>query len=157
MFKGYLRFRANRRAQQIGLDPMFAQAENPFPWMSEMIDLKKERNFFEIRAIEYQTGGARNWGEYLAPSSKARNGCHKQRLHGRLSPYLMHSEKPNCSYQFLPPDLTKSGEAAFSLKKMEVFQRQDSSASNYSANIAVDVFCRANWSIVAQSVLQANP
>src|SRR5690606_159401 len=39
MFKGYLRFIANRRAQQIGLDPMFPQEENPFPWMSEMIDL----------------------------------------------------------------------------------------------------------------------
>lgn len=61
MFKGYLRFIANRRAQQIGLDPMFPQEENPFPWMSEMIDLKKERNFFETRVIEYQTGGALNW------------------------------------------------------------------------------------------------
>jgi ribonucleoside-diphosphate reductase beta chain len=61
MFKGYLRFIANRRAQQIGLDVMFAQEENPFPWMSEMIDLKKERNFFETRVIEYQTGGALNW------------------------------------------------------------------------------------------------
>jgi ribonucleoside-diphosphate reductase beta chain len=61
MFKGYLRFVANRRAQQIGLDPMFPTEENPFPWMSEMIDLKKERNFFETRVIEYQTGGALNW------------------------------------------------------------------------------------------------
>ena len=61
MFKGYLRFIANRRAQQIGLEPMFDQEENPFPWMSEMIDLKKERNFFETRVIEYQTGGALNW------------------------------------------------------------------------------------------------
>jgi ribonucleoside-diphosphate reductase beta chain len=46
MFKGYLRFIANRRAQQIGLEAMFPQEENPFPWMSEMIDLKKEGNFF---------------------------------------------------------------------------------------------------------------
>jgi len=61
MFKGYLRFIANRRAQQIGLEPMFATEENPFPWMSEMIDLKKERNFFETRVIEYQTGGALSW------------------------------------------------------------------------------------------------
>ncbi|MEY2717143.1 MAG: Ribonucleoside-diphosphate reductase subunit beta [Pseudomonadota bacterium] len=61
MFKGYLRFIANRRAQQIGLDALFPQEENPFPWMSEMIDLKKERNFFETRVIEYQTGGALNW------------------------------------------------------------------------------------------------
>ncbi|CAN5136092.1 ribonucleotide-diphosphate reductase subunit beta [soil metagenome] len=60
-FKGYLRFSANRRAQQSGLDPLFPNEENPFPWMSEMIDLKKERNFFETRVIEYQTGGALSW------------------------------------------------------------------------------------------------
>jgi len=45
MFKGYLRYIANRRAQQIGLETLFPNEENPFPWMSEMIDLKKERNF----------------------------------------------------------------------------------------------------------------
>jgi ribonucleoside-diphosphate reductase beta chain len=61
MFKGYLRFIANRRAQQIGLEPLYADQENPFPWMSEMIDLKKERNFFETRVIEYQSGGALSW------------------------------------------------------------------------------------------------
>ena len=60
MFQGYLRFIANRRIQQIGLDPMFAQAENPFPWTSEMFDLKKEHNFFETRILEYQTGAALN-------------------------------------------------------------------------------------------------
>ena len=61
MFKGYLRYIANRRAQQIGLEELFPNEENPFPWMSEMIDLKKERNFFETRVIEYQSGGALSW------------------------------------------------------------------------------------------------
>ena len=61
MFKEYLRFVANRRAVQIGLDALYPQATNPFPWMSEMVDLKKERNFFETRVIEYQSGGALNW------------------------------------------------------------------------------------------------
>ena len=61
MFKEYLRFIANRRCQQIGLDILFADASNPFPWMSEMIDLKKEKNFFETRVIEYQTGGVLSW------------------------------------------------------------------------------------------------
>jgi ribonucleoside-diphosphate reductase beta chain len=61
MFKGYLRYIANRRAQQIGVEALFPQEENPFPWMSEMIDLKKERNFFETRVIEYQSGGALSW------------------------------------------------------------------------------------------------
>jgi ribonucleoside-diphosphate reductase beta chain len=61
LFKGYLRYISNRRMAQIGLTPIFEQAENPFPWMSEMVDLKKERNFFETRVIEYQTGGSLNW------------------------------------------------------------------------------------------------
>ncbi len=61
MFKEYLRYIANRRCQQIGLDALYEDANNPFPWMSEMIDLKKEKNFFETRVTEYQTGGALNW------------------------------------------------------------------------------------------------
>ncbi len=61
MFKGYLRYIANRRAMQIGLEELFPNEENPFPWMSEMIDLKKERNFFETRVLEYQSGGALSW------------------------------------------------------------------------------------------------
>jgi ribonucleoside-diphosphate reductase beta chain len=61
MFKEYLRFICNRRCRQIGLDELFSGAENPFPWMSEMIDLKKEKNFFETRVTEYQTGGALSW------------------------------------------------------------------------------------------------
>jgi ribonucleoside-diphosphate reductase beta chain len=61
MFKEYLRYIANRRCQQIGLDQPFEGATNPFPWMAEMIDLKKEKNFFETRVTEYQTGGALSW------------------------------------------------------------------------------------------------
>ncbi len=61
MFKGYLRYIANRRAVQIGLPELYPNEDNPFPWMSEMIDLKKERNFFETRVLEYQSGGALSW------------------------------------------------------------------------------------------------
>ncbi len=61
MFKEYLRFICNRRMTQIGLNELFPGATNPFPWMSEMIDLKKEKNFFETRVIEYQSGGALDW------------------------------------------------------------------------------------------------
>ena len=57
----YLQFIANRRLAQIGLDEQFPGAKNPFPWMSEIMDLKKEKNFFETRVTEYQTGGALNW------------------------------------------------------------------------------------------------
>lgn len=61
MFKEYLRFICNRRMQQIGLTPLFENVGNPFPWMSEVIDLKKEKNFFETRVTEYQTGGTLVW------------------------------------------------------------------------------------------------
>lgn len=61
MMTDYLQFIANRRLSQIGLPTVFRVAENPFPWMSEMMDLKKEKNFFETRVIEYQTGGALSW------------------------------------------------------------------------------------------------
>jgi len=61
MFKEYLRFICNRRMTQIGLSELFPGVSNPFPWMSEMIDLKKEKNFFETRVTEYQTGGALDW------------------------------------------------------------------------------------------------
>lgn len=61
MFKEYMHFIANRRCAQIGLKELYPGAENPFPWMSEIIDLKKEKNFFETRVTEYQTGGALSW------------------------------------------------------------------------------------------------
>jgi hypothetical protein len=46
---------------QLALKPVIAEADNPFPWMSEAMDLKKEKNCFETRVIEYQNGGALNW------------------------------------------------------------------------------------------------
>ena len=61
MMAGYLQFIANRRLAQIGLPEEFAGEKNPFPWMSEIMDLKKEKNFFETRVTEYQTGGALTW------------------------------------------------------------------------------------------------
>ena len=61
MFEEYLQYIANRRLTQIGLPEEFKNAKNPFPWMSEVLDLKKEKNFFETRVTEYQTGGALNW------------------------------------------------------------------------------------------------
>jgi ribonucleoside-diphosphate reductase beta chain len=57
----YMHFIANRRCTQLGLEPVFASTENPFPWMSEAMDLKKEKNFFETRVIEYQNGGSLAW------------------------------------------------------------------------------------------------
>ncbi len=61
MMEEYLHFIANRRLSQLGLPEQFPGAQNPFPWMSEIMDLRKEKNFFETRVIEYQTGGALSW------------------------------------------------------------------------------------------------
>lgn len=61
MFKDYLQYIANRRFSQIGLPEQFPGARNTFLWMSEMMDLKKEKNFFETRVIEYQSGGTLRW------------------------------------------------------------------------------------------------
>ena len=63
MFKEYLEYIGNRRLKQIGLEEEWPGAQNPFPWMSELIDLKKEKNFFETTVTEYQSGGALDWDE----------------------------------------------------------------------------------------------
>ncbi len=57
----YMHFIANRRCLQLGLEPVFPSCDNPFPWMSEAMDLRKEKNFFETRVIEYQNGGSLAW------------------------------------------------------------------------------------------------
>ena len=57
----YMHFITNRRCVQLGLDPVFPDTENPFPWMSEAIDLQKEKNFLETRVTEYQTGAVLEW------------------------------------------------------------------------------------------------
>lgn len=61
LFKDYVRHIADRRLERIGLPTQFAGASNPFPWMSETMDLAKEKNFFETRVTEYQAAGALSW------------------------------------------------------------------------------------------------
>lgn len=56
----YLQYIADRRLERIHLPKIYG-SENPFPWMSEVMDLKKEKNFFETRVTEYQTGGSLDW------------------------------------------------------------------------------------------------
>ncbi len=55
------RFVANRRARQLGLDEPFPGAECALPWLDEQANIRKEKNFFETRVTEYQTGGALSW------------------------------------------------------------------------------------------------
>lgn len=59
-FQEYIQYIADRRLRSIGLVPQYGNA-NPFPWMSEAVDLSKEKNFFETRVTEYQTGGTLDW------------------------------------------------------------------------------------------------
>jgi ribonucleoside-diphosphate reductase beta chain len=58
----YLEFIADRRLAQLGLVPAFG-AKNPFPWMAEMTDLRKEKFIFETRLSEYKHAGRLRWDE----------------------------------------------------------------------------------------------
>lgn len=60
LFRDYVRHIADRRLERIGLQVRFG-ARNPFPWMSETIDLRKEKNFFETTVVEYQSASALSW------------------------------------------------------------------------------------------------
>jgi len=59
-FDDYVRHIADRRLERIGLPKQY-HTKNPFPWMSETIDLAKEKNFFETRVTEYQSAGQLSW------------------------------------------------------------------------------------------------
>ena len=59
-FCDYVEYVADRRLVRIGL-PKLYEVENPFPWMSQATDLSKEKNFFETRVTEYQTGASLSW------------------------------------------------------------------------------------------------
>lgn len=61
LFEDYVKYVADRRLERIGLPTQYDGASNPFPWMSETMDLAKEKNFFETRVTEYQTGGTLEW------------------------------------------------------------------------------------------------
>jgi ribonucleoside-diphosphate reductase beta chain len=59
-FKQYIQHIADRRVTRVGIPAIYGSA-NPFPWMSEAVDLNKEKNFFETRVTEYKTGGTLSW------------------------------------------------------------------------------------------------
>lgn len=60
MFREYVQYIADRRLERIGLKTIY-NSKNPFPWMSETIDLGKEKNFFETRVTEYQSAANLVW------------------------------------------------------------------------------------------------
>ena len=59
-FIKYMEYIGDRRLVRLGLSKMYFE-ENPFPWMSETMDLAKEKNFFETRVTEYQSAGSLSW------------------------------------------------------------------------------------------------
>lgn len=65
MMEEYLKFICNRRLAQLGLQEVeeWLHIKNPLPWMSEMLDLRKEKNFFETRVTDYQIGKGLDFGK----------------------------------------------------------------------------------------------
>ena len=55
------RYIANRRAKQLGIEQPFPNATCALPWLDEQANIRKEKNFFETRVMEYQTGGGLQW------------------------------------------------------------------------------------------------
>ena len=55
------RYTANRRAKQLGFEEPFPGAEASLPWLDEQANMRKEKNFFETKVTEYQTGGGLKW------------------------------------------------------------------------------------------------
>jgi ribonucleoside-diphosphate reductase beta chain len=58
---GQFRFVANRRARQAELPEPYPGAVETLPWLDEQVNLRKEKNFFETRVTEYQSGGVLTW------------------------------------------------------------------------------------------------
>lgn len=60
--KLYTRFIADRRMQQLGVEPIFGVETSPLGWLTEMLNVVEHANFFETRATEYSKGSATgNW------------------------------------------------------------------------------------------------
>jgi len=57
-FETYIDYIADRRLEGVGLAPLNEPIQNPLPWLAEMMDIKKEQNFFEGKVTEYQTSSA---------------------------------------------------------------------------------------------------
>jgi ribonucleoside-diphosphate reductase beta chain len=67
--KRYIRFIADRRLQQLGLEPHYNIEKNPLPWLDEMLNAIEHTNFFENRATEYSKASTTgSWEDAWAPS-----------------------------------------------------------------------------------------
>ena len=62
--KAYIRYIADRRLSQLGLQPIYRVEENPLPWLDAMLNGVEHTNFFENRATEYSKAATRGtWEE----------------------------------------------------------------------------------------------
>ncbi|HCP00790.1 MAG: ribonucleotide-diphosphate reductase subunit beta [Alphaproteobacteria bacterium] len=62
--KEYIRYIADRRLSQLGLQPVYRIEKNPLPWMEEMLNGVEHANFFENRATEYSKAATQgSWEE----------------------------------------------------------------------------------------------
>jgi ribonucleoside-diphosphate reductase beta chain len=62
--KEYIRFIADRRLSQLGLQPIYRIEKNPLPWLDEILNGMEHTNFFENRATEYSRAATQGtWEE----------------------------------------------------------------------------------------------
>ena len=62
--KDYIRFIANRRLIQLGLEPIYDIQKNPLTWLDTMLNAVEHMNFFEGRATEYSKASTQGtWAE----------------------------------------------------------------------------------------------
>ncbi len=57
-FLTYIDYIGDRRLEGVGLKPLNGPISNPLPWLAELMDIKKEANFFEAKVTEYQKKSA---------------------------------------------------------------------------------------------------
>jgi len=70
--KSYIRFIADRRLMQLGLNPLFHVSRNPLPWLDDMLNAVEHANFFENRATEYSRASTLGtWEDAFAGSRSA--------------------------------------------------------------------------------------
>ena len=65
--KQYIRYIADRRLMQLGLEVEYKVEENPLPWLDSMLNAVEHTNFFENRATEYSKAATQgSWEEAFA-------------------------------------------------------------------------------------------
>jgi ribonucleoside-diphosphate reductase beta chain len=62
--KSYIRYIADRRLSQLGLQPIYQIEKHPLPWLDAMLNAVEHANFFENKATEYSKAATQGtWEE----------------------------------------------------------------------------------------------